>query len=157
MNVSKLMTTSVQACSIHDTLQRAAQIMWESDCGCVPVVDDDERVVGMLTDRDVCMAGYTQGKPYAEIPVSSAMAKQVFGVSENDVVDVAETLMRDKQIRRVPVLDGGVRAHERRGDSGEGPAAPLPPRSVRGRSRRRRGAPRPAPARHRAGPTDRRR
>ena len=102
MNVSKLMTTSVQACSIHDSLQRAAQIMWESDCGCVSVVDDDSAIVGMLTSRDICMAGYTQGKPYAEIPVPSAMAKQVFGVSESDLVDVAETLMRDKQIRESP-------------------------------------------------------
>lgn len=107
MKVSELMTQGVKACGIHDTLQRAAQIMWESDCGCVPVVDDEARVVGMLTDRDICMAGYTQGTTFAEIPVSTAMAKQVFGVAEDDLVEAAESMMRDKQIRRVPVLDGG--------------------------------------------------
>ena len=106
MKVSELMTRGVQSCSIHDNLQRAAQIMWDSDCGCVPVVDDDARVVGMLTDRDICMAGYTQGKPYAAIPVSTAMANPVFGVSEDDLIDTAEALMRDKQIRRFPVLNG---------------------------------------------------
>ena len=105
MNVSDLMTKNVQSCGIHDNLQRAAQIMWEADCGCVPVVDDNHRVVGLLTDRDICMAGYTQGKTYAEIPVSTAMAKQVFGVTEGDLLDTAEALMRDKQIRRLPVLD----------------------------------------------------
>lgn len=107
MNVSELMSKKVHTCSIDDNLQRAAQIMWENDCGCVPVVDAERRVVGILTDRDICMAGYTQGKRYAEIPVSTAMAKTIFSVTENDSISVAETLMRDRQIRRVPVLDGG--------------------------------------------------
>ena len=107
MNVSELMTKEVQTCSIHDNLQRAAQIMWEKDCGCVPVVDEQMRVVGILTDRDICMAGYTQGKRYAEIPVSRAMAKVIFTVNESDSIGVAETLMSDKQVRRLPVLDGG--------------------------------------------------
>lgn len=107
MNVSELMTRGVLACSIDDTLEHAAQILWENDCGCLPVVDGDDHVVGMITDRDICMAGYTQGKLYAEIPVSSAMAKQVYGVTEGDLIATAEALMRDKQVRRLPVLEGG--------------------------------------------------
>ncbi len=107
MKVSDLMTRGVRTCNVGDTLDRAAQIMWENDCGCVPVVDDESRVVGMITDRDVCMAGYTQGKVYSEIPVYSAMARQVFAVGESDQLETAEMLMRDKQIRRLPVLDGG--------------------------------------------------
>lgn len=109
MRVSEIMTKSVKSCSVNDTLQRAAQLMWENDCGCVPVTDVDGSVVGILTDRDVCMAGYTQGKPFAEIPVSIAMARSVHTVSEDDPVESAEALMRDKQVRRVPVLDGGNR------------------------------------------------
>ena len=109
MNVSELMTLNVQACSIHDNLQRAAQVMWETDCGSVPIVDDELRVVGMLTDRDICMAGFTQGKVYADIPVTSAMSKQVFGVGRNDLIETAEALMRSKRIHRLPVLDGGGR------------------------------------------------
>lgn len=105
MKISEVMTRDVRACNIHDNVERAAQIMWENDCGCVPVVGDDERVVGMLTDRDICMAGYTQGRPFAEIPVMIPMAKEVFGVTENDSVESAERLMREKKIRRVPVLD----------------------------------------------------
>ena len=106
MKVSELMQRDVQACSIHDDLQRAAQIMWENDCGIVPVVDGEGRVVGMITDRDICMSAYTQGKALWEIPVSSAMAKQVHGVREDDELEAIETLMKRTQVRRVPVLDG---------------------------------------------------
>jgi CBS domain-containing protein len=63
MKVSDLMTTAVRSCGTGDNLQLAAQIMWESDCGIVPVVDGDGRVVGVITDRDICMAAYTQGLP----------------------------------------------------------------------------------------------
>jgi signal-transduction protein with cAMP-binding, CBS, and nucleotidyltransferase domain len=75
----------------------------------VPVVDGDDRVVGMITDRDICMAAYTQGRPLWQIPVSNAMAKQVHAVRENDLLETAEGLMRNARVRRVPVLDGDGR------------------------------------------------
>lgn len=106
MNVSELMTATVKSCAIDECLDRAARIMWENDCGCIPVVDHDQRVVGMITDRDICMAAYTQGKALAEMQVSSAMAREVFGARESDPVEVAEALMREKQVHRLPVLDG---------------------------------------------------
>jgi CBS domain-containing protein len=109
MNASELMTTNVKSCSSIDTLLRAAQVMWENDCGAVPVVDGQDRVVGMVTDRDICMAAYTQGRPLWQIPVSTAMAKRVHGVRENDPLEVVETLMRHVRVRRVPVLDGDGR------------------------------------------------
>jgi CBS domain-containing protein len=61
--MTDLMTTNAKSCGTMDNLERAAQIMWENDCGVVPVVDGSERVVGMVTDRDICMAAYTQGQP----------------------------------------------------------------------------------------------
>jgi CBS domain-containing protein len=109
MNASELMTTNVKSCSASDTLQRAAQIMWENDCGAVPVVNADNRVVGMITDRDICMAAYTQGRPLWQIPISSAMANKVHGVRETDPLEMVEMLMRRVQVRRVPVLDGDGR------------------------------------------------
>jgi CBS domain-containing protein len=105
MNVSELMTTSVKSCGTSDDLQRAAQIMWEGDCGAIPVLDDDKRVVGMITDRDICMAAYTQNRPLWQIPVSSAMATKVHGIRETDPVEIVETLMRRVRVRRLPVLD----------------------------------------------------
>jgi CBS domain-containing protein len=104
-NVRDLMTTAVRSCTTGDNLQRAAQIMWESDCGVVPVVDRDGRLVGMITDRDICMAAYTQGKPLSHIGVFYAMAKEVHGVHDTDRIEAAEDLMRRVRVRRVPVLD----------------------------------------------------
>jgi CBS domain-containing protein len=105
MKVQEVMSTEVQACSPNDTLNRAAQIMWERDCGAVPVVDDDLRVVGMLTDRDVCMSAYTTGLPLSQIPVSTASAKAVYLCKASDSVQVAENVMRLAQVRRIPVVD----------------------------------------------------
>jgi CBS domain-containing protein len=109
MNASELMTTDVKSCGTNDSLQRAAQIMWESDCGVVPVVDSEGRVVGIVTDRDICMSAYTQGLPLWQIPVSDAMAKHVHGVREDDPLEAVEQLMRRVRVRRVPVLD--AKAH----------------------------------------------
>jgi CBS domain-containing protein len=106
MNVSNMMTNAVSTCRPDDNLQRAAQIMWEDDCGIVPVVGGDGRVVGMITDRDICMAAYTQGQALWQIPVSSAMATVVHSVRAQDPLATAEALMRRVRVRRLPVVDG---------------------------------------------------
>lgn len=105
MKISSLVHRSVTTCTTHDTLQRAAQLMWEHDIGCVPVVDDQGHVAGMITDRDICMAAYTQGTPLAAIPVANAMSKQVFSCKENDEVTAVEQVMSKHQVRRMPVID----------------------------------------------------
>jgi CBS-domain-containing membrane protein len=90
-------------------LDHAARLMWEFDCGIVPIVNDEGRLEGVVTDRDICMAAYTQGRPLANIPVGTAMAKQVIAAHADDRIEQAEELMRDHQIRRVPVLDSDSR------------------------------------------------
>jgi CBS domain-containing protein len=105
MNIEKVMTREVCACSPSDTLNRAAQIMWEADCGALPVVDEQRRVVGVVTDRDICMASYTQGVPLWAASVSTAMSKELFTCSPEDAIGDVERLMKEKQIRRVPVVD----------------------------------------------------
>jgi CBS domain-containing protein len=69
MQVEQIMNREVKTCGPHEPLNKAAQIMWDTPCGAVPVVDNQGRPVGFLTDRDVCMAAYTQGKPLAELQV----------------------------------------------------------------------------------------
>jgi CBS domain-containing protein len=105
MKVSDLMTTHASTCRPDAPLHFAAQIMWDHDCGCVPVVDDSNRIVGMLTDRDVCMAALMQGKSLSEMTVESAMSRAVYGCSPEDDVEKAAGLMRLRQVRRVPVVD----------------------------------------------------
>jgi len=107
MRVEELMTKSVRTCRPDDTLSRAAQLMWEADCGAVPVVsgDGEGRVVGIITDRDVCMAGYTRGMPLGEIRVREAMAQDLRCCTGSDTLAVAEASMRSAQVRRLPVVD----------------------------------------------------
>ena len=105
MKVEQLMIRSVRACRSDDTLNTAAQIMWENDCGCVPVVDPGSHVVGMVTDRDLCMAAYIQGRRLTEMRVSSAMSHEVLVCRAEDSIATAEELMRTHQIRRLPVVD----------------------------------------------------
>jgi CBS domain-containing protein len=108
MKVEQLMTRTVRTCRPDDTLNTPAQIMWEQDCGCVPVVTDEEggaRVVGMLTDRDICMAAYTQGRPLEAIRVSSAMSQRVCSCRPTDALRVALNVLRANQLHRLPVVD----------------------------------------------------
>lgn len=107
MKVEQLMVRNVRTCRQDDMLNIAAQAMWENDCGCVPVVSADGTgaVVGMLTDRDICMAAYSQGKRLFEIPVTTAMAHKVIACRVGDEVKQVEHLMRENKIRRLPVVD----------------------------------------------------
>lgn len=106
MKIKDVMSHPVVTCPTTATLDNAARLMWEFDCGVVPVVDDKGRVAGVVTDRDICMAAYTQGKPLHSIPVTSVMSRQVVAVHAGESVETAEHLMSENQIRRLPVLDG---------------------------------------------------
>jgi len=105
MKVENLMTTDVGACRPFDSVDRSAKIMWERDCGAVPVLDQEGRVIAMLTDRDICMAALTQGKALGEIRVSSAMSRKLWSCRPQDDVKEAEKAMRAHQVRRLPVVD----------------------------------------------------
>jgi CBS domain-containing protein len=105
MKVENLMTRDVGACRPFDSVDRSAKVMWERDCGAVPVVDQESRVVAMLTDRDICMAALTQGRALGEIHVSSAMSRSLWSCRPGDDVKDAEKLMRAHQVRRLPVVD----------------------------------------------------
>jgi len=80
---SDLMTQQVHHCRVTDRLDRVAAVMWNHDCGAVPVVGDGGRTIGMVTDRDICMAAYTRGQR------------------------VVQAVMRMHRIRRLPVIDIG--------------------------------------------------
>lgn len=105
MKIASLVRRDITSCSIHDTLDHAAQLMWERDIGCLPVIDDQGHVTGMVTDRDICMAAYTQGLPLRAIPVTTAMAKRVFSCELGDELESVERTMSEHQIRRMPVID----------------------------------------------------
>ena len=106
MQVQQLMSQPVATCSMHASANTAAMMMWEHDCGAIPVTDEDGRLCGIVTDRDLCMAAYTQGRCLEDISVNSAMSRQVFSCKAGDDIEAAEGIMARRQIRRVPVVNG---------------------------------------------------
>ena len=105
MNVAELMTSQTQTCRIEDNLDKIAKVMWEHDCGCVPLVDAEGRIAGIVTDRDVCMAACQMDVPLSRIPATFAAARDVVTVLPDDTIERAEALMREHEIRRLPVVD----------------------------------------------------
>lgn len=106
MNVQEVMTSKVWTCRPDEPLSVAARIMWDHDVGAVPVVSAEGKLVGIITDRDVCMSAYFTGKVLESVPVEHAMSKQVFSATTGQSVESAEQMMRSKEIRRLPVVDG---------------------------------------------------
>ncbi len=109
MNVRELMSHPAVTCSTADTLARAASLMWDNDCGLLPVTDDTGKLAGVITDRDICMAACFQGKPLAELSVQGTMHQQVHTCRPEDTLAAAESVMEEHQIRRLPVVNGDGR------------------------------------------------
>ena len=105
MKVRELMTTPADTCHTGTTLTDAAMMMWRRDCGVVPVVHDNGKVAGVITDRDICIATATRHQKPEEIETGQVMRTEVFTCRpEEDVRDALET-MRQHQVRRLPVVD----------------------------------------------------
>jgi CBS domain-containing protein len=109
MQVAHIMNRNTKVCHPQDSLNKAAQIMWENSCGAVPVVDDQSIPVGFLTDRDICMAAYTQGRLLEGLSVEGAMAKKVFCCSAQDDIGSEAHTMAQYGVRRLPVTDSDGR------------------------------------------------
>ncbi len=99
-----MMNRVVSTCHPEDSLNRAAQLMWDKSCGALVVVDRDRKPIGFLTDRDICMAAYTRGKTLHDLTVEGAMAGRMVCCAIDDELSAAMTVMRDKHVRRIPVL-----------------------------------------------------
>jgi CBS domain-containing protein len=105
MKVRDIMTVAVYTCQPDTDLGRVAGIMWDHDCGFVPVVDASGAVAGLITDRDICMAAATRGLPLAHISASQAMSQSVRACLPDDAVSEALEMMKHFKVRRLPVID----------------------------------------------------
>ena len=105
MRVSEIMTDSVKTVSPSDTIQQAAGIMKQIDCGSVPVADNGQ-VVGMITDRDIVIQAVAEGKG-ANFPVKTSMSRPVVTISRDTDAREAADVMADHQVRRLPVVENG--------------------------------------------------
>jgi CBS domain-containing protein len=99
------MTYNVQSCRPETNLADAAMQMWRGDFGILPVVADGQKVVGVITDRDICMAAATKHRDPAKIRVKEVISGRVFGSSPDTDVREALKIMQQKQVRRLPIID----------------------------------------------------
>lgn len=105
MTVKELAALDVRSCAPETDLATAAKIMWDCDCGIVPVVTEDRKVVGMVTDRDICIAAATRGARPSDIQVRDVMSGDVAGCRLDDDANAALKTMKKRRVRRLPVLD----------------------------------------------------
>lgn len=109
MRVGDVMTRRVRSCRPTQSVESVMQTLWENDLGALPVVNDNGEPVAMITDRDIAVAAYTQGRPLSQITVASAMSRSVHTAHVNDSLEAAERKMRSAQLRRLPVVDESTR------------------------------------------------
>lgn len=104
MKVSEVMSRQVELASPDDSIQRAAQMMARLDDGVLPV-GEGERLVGMITDRDIAIRGVGEGRNPADTSVNEVMTREVRYCFEDDEVQSVAENMAQLQVRRLPVLN----------------------------------------------------
>ena len=109
MQVKEIMTESPACCTPDTPLQVVAQMMVNHDCGCIPVIENEEtgKPVGVVTDRDIVTHTVAEGKNPQELTARDCMSSPVVTVTPDTSVDDCCNTMEENQIRRVPVVDGG--------------------------------------------------
>lgn len=127
MKISEVMTTEVETITAEQTAREAASFMLRADAGSIPVCEGD-KVVGMITDRDIAVRGVAEGRG-PDTPVSELMSDGIICAHEDDDVQEVARRMSEEQVRRLPVLDAedrlcgivslGDLARETRGETAE--------------------------------------
>lgn len=105
MRVKDLMSANVKSCSEDTDLATAAKMMWDGDCGLVPVLNDERHITGVITDRDICIAAATRSMSPAEIRARDVMARDVATCAHDADVRTALTMLKERRVRRLPVVD----------------------------------------------------
>ncbi len=106
MQIRELMTANVTTCTPESTLTQAAQLMKQENVGSIPVVQDN-RLVGIITDRDIVVKCVANGSSCDSMTTSTAMATNPVTCSPDTDAHEAARLMAREQIRRLPVVDNG--------------------------------------------------
>jgi len=107
MDIREVMTTSPRWCLPSDSASKAARIMKDIDAGLIPVVENAEsrRLVGVVTDRDLCLEVIAESRNPDTVPVKDAMTRTLICCLPEDEMQKALDLMRENQVRRIPVVD----------------------------------------------------
>jgi CBS domain-containing protein len=108
MRAKEIMTKDPECLRGDDTARRAAQVMRDSDCGCVPIVDDAGKVVGIVTDRDLAVRGIAAGKD-PNTKLNDLMTPMATCCGPDDDLKDVEQKMAELQVRRIPIVDAAGR------------------------------------------------
>jgi CBS domain-containing protein len=106
MTVSQLMTSSTKACSPDMNLAQATELLWTAACGALPVIDAAHKVTGIVTDRDICIALGTRNRLASDLTVAHVMTPAPFVCHADDHIHAALNIMRERKVRRLPVVNG---------------------------------------------------
>ena len=103
-----IMTANPKVVTPNDSVQRAAQIMRDSDVGVVPVVDDQGsmRLAGLVTDRDIAVRVVAEGRNSGDLRLSDVMSSGISTVGPDDDIGRVMDVMKREQVRRIPVVEG---------------------------------------------------
>jgi CBS domain-containing protein len=107
MKVSDVMMRSAASCGPETNLGAAVEILWERNCGILPIVDAEQKVIGVVTDRDLCIALGTRNRPACEITVGEVTSGKLIACAAEDDIRTAMASMAHAKVRRLPVLSAG--------------------------------------------------
>lgn len=106
MNVNDIMTVDARSCSQNTSLDQVAMLMWEGNCGSIPVIDSENKPIGIITDRDIAMCCALNHKAPWEMNASTIMDERtLYTCSTDDKLETALSTMKDQKVRRLPVID----------------------------------------------------
>ncbi|HME09272.1 MAG TPA: CBS domain-containing protein [Bryobacteraceae bacterium] len=108
MRVKDVMRKSPKSCGPGTNLAAATELLWSCGCGALPVTDGSGRVLGIITDRDICVALGTRNLRPSELKAEQVMSRPVATCGAGDDVHAALEIMRTRRVRRIPAVgDGG--------------------------------------------------
>jgi len=110
MKVKEAMMRTVTTCHADTDLGAAVEMMWKHNCGILPVVDASGNLIGVVTDRDICIALGTRNRLPGDVTVNDVATKRVFWCKADDDIRLALNTMAEAKVRRLPVLNkaGGI-------------------------------------------------
>ena len=104
MKVKDIMTCEVKFCDLNASLAEAAQTMWDTDCGVLPVLKDGKDIVGLITDRDICMAMAMRDCIPATVSAEEVISGALYSVTPEEDIQKALEIMQEHKVRRLPVV-----------------------------------------------------
>lgn len=107
MKSKDIMSKVLFCCTPDESAEKAAQMMRDQDVGAIPIVNDctERKLVGIVTDRDICLRIVAAGRDPHAVPIADVMTRWPVACSPEDSIDACEETMRQRQVRRIPVVD----------------------------------------------------